>query len=184
MPGTDPLSRRSFVQALLAAAPVIRGHGKINPPVLVPDIPVVRQDAVPTTLLSLLKGHATAVHLMFTSCTTTCPIQAATFQRVQESLPHMADRGIQLLSLSVDPEDDTPKEMSAWLHHYQAGPAWLAAAPATAALARMEEFFGKSGDSTDHSTQVHIIDRDGRLVWRTYELPTPGEITGILQKMG
>src|SRR5437773_3557029 len=124
MLNTESLSRRSFVQALLAA-PIIRGHGKIAPPVPVPDIAVVRHDGVSTTLLPMVKGRATALHLIFTSCTTTCPIQAAIFERVQKMLPGMADHGIQLLSLSIDPENDTPKALSAWRHRFHAGPNWI-----------------------------------------------------------
>jgi protein SCO1/2 len=182
MLNSELFSRRSFMQALIAA-PIIHGHGKIAPPVPAPDIQVVRHDGVSTTLLPMLKGHATALHLMFTSCTTTCPIQAAIFERVQTMLPGMADQGIQLLSLSIDPENDTPKAMSAWRRRFHAGPNWIAAAPAIADVPRVQSFFGKGEDSSDHSTQVQILDRSGRLVWRTFELPTPGEIAAVLQKI-
>jgi len=170
------------MQALLVA-PIIHGHGKIAPPVPVPDIPVVRHDGVSTMLLPMVRGHATALHLMFTSCTTTCPIQAAIFGRVQKTLPGMADQGIQLLSLSIDPQDDTPKALSAWRRRFHAGPNWIAAAPAIEDIPRVQSFFGKGEDSSDHSTQVQILDRSGRLVWRTFELPTPGEITAVLLKI-
>jgi len=95
----------------------------------------------------------------------------------------MEKSGIQLLSLSIDPEDDTPAILTAWLRHYHAGPAWIAAAPIPRDLPRLQEFFGKGNDSSDHSTQVHILDRSGSLVWRTYELPTPGEIAATLRKV-
>lgn len=179
---TDSFSRRSFLQAVLAA-PIIRGHGKITPPVPVPDVAVVRNDGVPTTLVPLVRGRATALHLMFTSCTTTCPIQAAIFERVQSLLPGMLEERILLLSLSIDPEQDTPEALSAWRRRFHAGPNWLAAAPSIADLPRVQSFFG-NGSSSDHSTQVHILDRSGKLIWRTSELPTPGEITAVLQAIG
>ena len=89
----------------------------------------------------------------------------------------------QLLSLTIDPEDDTPAALARWLRHYSAaGPAWIAAAPVPRDLPRMQDFFGKGGDLSDHSTQVNVLDRGGSLVWRTYEFPTPGEIATILEK--
>jgi protein SCO1 len=196
---SDPfaLSRRSFLQALLSAstvfavpgfalasqeAPIIRGHGQIRPPEPVPDVKLVSQEGASTRLLDLVEGHATAVQLMFTSCTTTCPIQAAIFQRVQTKLPDMAARKLQLLSLSIDPKTDTPKALSAWLRRFHAGPTWIAAAPAVADAQRVQDFFGKGSDSSDHSNQVSILDRQGRLVWRTFELPAAEEIIGVLQK--
>jgi protein SCO1/2 len=171
------------MQAAIVAPIIIHGHGRISPPVPAPDIAMVRHDGVSTTLAALVRGHATAVQLMFTSCTTTCPIEAAIFERVQRTVPHMEQRGIQLLSLSIDPENDTPKAMSAWLRRFHAGPNWIAAAPAASDVAKLNAIFGKSGDSADHSTQVQILDRNGRLVWRTFELPRPEEIAGVLQKL-
>jgi protein SCO1/2 len=182
MLNADEFSRRTFLQALAVAASPIRGHGKINPPVAVPNIPLVRHDGASTRLLPLVAGHATAVQLMFTACTTTCPIQAAIFARVETKLPDMAARRLQLLSLSIDPEDDTPKALSAWRRRFHAGPYWIAAAPDVADLPSMQEFFGK-GALADHSTQVHILDRQGRLVWRTFEMPTAEEIAEVLQRI-
>jgi len=178
----DGFSRRSFLQTVIAA-PIIHGHGRISPPIGAPDIKLLRQDGVSTTLPQMLKGHATALQLMFTSCTTTCPMEAAIFARVQAMLPTMAERGIQLLSLSIDPEYDTPRAMSAWLRRFHAGPNWLAAAPAAADVPKLNAIFGKSGDSADHSTQMQILDRNGRLIWRTFELPRPEEIALVLQKI-
>ena len=182
MQSTESLSRRSFLQAALAA-PILHGHGRIAPPVPAPDIAVVRQDGVATTLLPLLRGHATAVQLMFTSCTTTCPIGGAIFERIQKSLPDMADRGIQLLSLSIDPGTDTPAELSAWLRRFHAGPDWIAAAPLATDVPKLTEIFGKSRDSADHSTQVQVLNRNGQLVWRTFSLPRPEEVAFILQRI-
>jgi protein SCO1/2 len=182
MQNTDPLSRRSFLQAALAV-PILHGHGRIAPAVPAPDIAVVRQDGVNTTLPAQLRGHATAVQLMFTSCTTTCPLGGAIFERVQKAIPEMATRGIQLLSLSIDPGTDTPQALSAWLRRFHAGPNWIAATPNAADVARLSDIFGKGADSADHSTQVQILDRNGQLVWRTFALPRPEEVAFILQRI-
>ncbi len=177
-------SRRSFLQAALASVPIFNDHGRIKPPVMVPDIPVVRQDGTPASLDKLVLGRATAVQLMFTHCSTTCPIQAAIFQRVQKLVPDMEARGIQLLSLSVDPAMDTPQALSAWLQRFNAGPHWIAAAPGLKDGPLVQSFFGRaSGGFADHTTQVNLVDRRGRLVWRTIELPTAGEIATVLQKL-
>jgi protein SCO1/2 len=197
------VSRRGFVQSLLLAAPVfaspvfsasffstpapadkvIHGHGQIKPPLPVPDVKLVSNDGASTTLPRLVEGHVTAVQIMFTSCTTTCPIQAAIFGRVQAKLPDMGARGLQLLSISIDPNTDTPQALSHWLRRFHAGPAWIAAAPSATDARLLRDFFGKGGDAADHSNQVSILDRQGRLVWRTFELPAAEEIISVLQKI-
>jgi protein SCO1/2 len=178
-------SRRTFLQAAVATAiPVYSGHGRIKPPAPVPDVQLLCQSGASATLGSLVAGHATAVQLMFTQCTTTCPIQAAIFQRVQRLVPDMSGKGIQLLSLSIDPVSDTPKALSAWLRRFHAGPAWIAAAPSAKDGSLLQEFFGRAKSSyADHSTQVNIVDRSGQLVWRTIELPTAEEIAEVLENL-
>jgi protein SCO1/2 len=194
------VSRRSFLQTFAAAsllpcaclaqsssaaqptAPAFNAdHGRIKPPVPVPAVPLLRYDGKKTTLAALTQAHATAVQLMFTTCTTTCPIQAAIFQRVQALLPAMSVNRIQLLSISVNPDDDNPAALSSWRNRFSAGPQWIAAAPAPADNQLIQAFFGQArGSYADHSTQVNIIDRQGRLFWRTTELPTSQEIAAIL----
>jgi protein SCO1/2 len=180
---SDRFSRRAFLQGIVIAPQVLSAHGKITPPVPVPDFELLRYDGARTRLLPAVKGRVTALHLMFTSCTTTCPMQAAIFRKVQDSMPGMQQSGFELLSVSIDPLNDTPAAMSAWLKMHHAGPAWIAAAPRPSELADVQAFFGKTSTSADHSTQVHIIDRDGRLVWRTFELPSAGEIVSILKRV-
>jgi len=197
------LSRRVFLRSMAAASVVLSSrfthgqsvavtpnsdHGRIKPPAPVPDVPLLRFDGRKTTLAALTLGHATAVQLMFTTCTTTCPIQAAIFQHVQSLLPEMAGRKIQLLSLSVNPEDDNTPALAAWRSRFHAGPQWIAAAPdfvaGPASNADIQTFFGRaSGSYADHSTQVNIVDRRGRLVWRTNELPAAEEIASILGRV-
>jgi protein SCO1/2 len=179
----EKMSRRSFLQ-VSAAIPILRGHGQIKPPLPVPDIALFRHDGASVRLLSQLRGRVSAVQLMFTACKTTCPIQAAIFQRVQNMLPTMGAQGIQLLSLSIDPDSDTPRALSAWLHHFHAGSSWVAAVPVKSSVPTLQDFFQKGGgDTSDHSTQVNIIDREGRLVWRTYELPAAQEIASVLRRV-
>jgi protein SCO1/2 len=188
------LSRRSFFKtaatavsltaARLAWGEIESDHGRIKPPVPIPDIKLLQNSGAATTLAALAAGHATAIQLMFTQCTTTCPIQAAIFQRVQRLIPEMAAKNIQLLSLSVDPEADSPKAMSAWLKRFHAGPNWIGAAPSREDGPHLQNFFGRAnGAFASHSTQVNIVDRKGRLVWRTIELPTAEEIANVLQKL-
>lgn len=183
------VSRRSFLQALLAAAVAalparaVSGHGQVKPPIPVPDIPILLHDGTSTSLAKLATAHATAVQLMFTSCTTTCPIQAAIFQRVQSQLDTTSSRSAQLLSLSIDPQTDTPAALNFWRQRFQASASWLAAAPSPAGAPLLQDFFAKSNNSADHSTQVSLLDRQARLIWRTYELPTAEEILQILRKI-
>jgi protein SCO1/2 len=121
---------------------------------------------------------------MFTGCSSVCPIQGAIFERVQTLLPDQRERGIQLLSLSIDPLSDTPAVMKAWLERFGAREGWIAAAPQVGDLDRMRDLFGQGqGAVENHATQVNIIDRSGALVFKTRQLPSADSIADILRKV-
>ena len=159
-------------------------HGRINPPVPMPDVTVRCADGRAASLAALVQGRATALHLMFTGCSTVCPIQGAIFQRLQSLLSDQVARGIQLLSLSIDPQGDTPAAMRSWLQRFDAHDGWIAVAPDSKDLDRLLELFGQGRNPVEsHATQVNIIDRRGELVWRTRELPSADSIADILRKV-
>jgi protein SCO1/2 len=163
------------------AGRVAADHGRVDPPVAVPDVPVRRADGATALLEELLRGHATALQLMFTGCSSVCPIQGAIFERVQRLLPDQCERGIQLLSLSIDPLSDTPHAMQGWLDRFGARKGWIAAAPQASDLDRLLDLFGQGRSAVEsHATQVNIIDRRGELVFRTPELPSADSIAAIL----
>ncbi len=190
---TLPAAALGLSQSVLAADedragagsrdPVVNAHGgPIVPPVPVPDVRLQLADGTHTDLRSLIVGKSTALQLVFTRCTTTCPMQAAIFQRVQHILTERMPQEGQLISLSIDPEQDSPAALREWLGRFEARPGWIAAVPTQGDLARALAFFAGSGDTlTSHATQVQIIDGRGKLVWRTNELPSAQSVVSLLQ---
>jgi protein SCO1/2 len=168
------------------SGPVVNAHGgPIVPPVPVPDVRLQLADGTYSNLRNLTAGKSTALQLVFTRCTTTCPMQAAIFQRVQHILAERMQPEMQLISLSIDPEQDSPAALREWLGRFEARPGWIGAAPDTADMARALAFFSGSEDTlTSHATQVQIIDSRGMLVWRTNELPAAQSVASLLQRTG
>jgi len=191
---SDPtwLSRRALLAALAGAGlPAIAcaqtpaaDHGRVVPPFPLPAFELHRHDGKLTTLTTATRGRATALHLMFTRCRSTCPIQAAIFQSVQSLLGEESSPHAQLISLSIDPRYDTAEVLTRWLEQNDAGRRWIALRPEPAELPAINRLFGGTGNRADtHSTQVSIIDRDSRLIWRSIELPAPEQIASLLEQL-
>lgn len=89
-----------------------------------PDAKLIGTDGKETTLLEVLGGgKPVMVNFIFTTCTTICPVLSATFSQVQGELG--ADRdAVRMISISIDPEEDTPDRLSAYAERYHAGPQW------------------------------------------------------------
>ncbi len=69
-----------------------------------------------------LRGHPTIIDFVFTRCDTICPVVSARMANLQE---HILDRradSIKLLSITVDPANDTPEKLAAYAERFRARP--------------------------------------------------------------
>ena len=71
-----------------------------------------------------LAGHVTLLDFVYTHCTDACPVLSATFQDTQRKLQdqRMLGSKVMLVSLSVDPQHDTPPVMAEYGQQFQADP--------------------------------------------------------------
>jgi protein SCO1/2 len=167
-----------------AAGGLPRLHdGPVLPPLPFPASPLTLADGDRSDLGTLLAGRVTALQLIYTRCTTTCPMQGVLFQRVQEALATRPAPEIQLLSLTTLPEEDSPEALAAWLVRFGAGPAWRGGRPEPEALPELARFFGSSSPIDRHATQVAIANRRGELVWVTNALPAPESVVRLLRRL-
>ena len=90
----------------------------------VPDVVLVNQDGARVRLQSLIEsGKPVVLDFIYGTCTTICPVLSAGYTSLQGKLG--ADtRKMQLISVSIDPEHDTPKVMKGYLKQYRAKPGW------------------------------------------------------------
>ena len=72
----------------------------------------------------LVKGKKVLINFTFTSCTGTCPRTSANLSRVQDLLGDRIGRDIFIISLSIDPEHDTPAVLKEYAATFNARPGW------------------------------------------------------------
>jgi protein SCO1/2 len=70
-----------------------------------------------STGLADLRGVIWIADFIYTGCTDTCPLQSAAMAKLQEQFSGSA---IKLVSISVDPENDTPQVLSLYADRYKA----------------------------------------------------------------
>jgi protein SCO1/2 len=186
-----PALRRQFLCMVVAIvlSPVFsvtgsaHGIGAVKPPLAFPSgITVVRSDGLRVPLQSILQGQTTMLQLIYTGCGQTCPLQGALFANVQQRLPALQAKKIQLLSLSIDQWDDA-KALSSWLRRFDARPGWIAATVATRKdLGAIKAVLQKGAPAgNNHSSQVYFIDSQSRLIWKSEDLPPVEVINQILE---
>ena len=102
---------------------------------LVPDFSLIERSGRQVTLADLL-GKVWIANFFYTECTDTCPLQSANMARLQDELA--GEAGVRLVSISVDPEHDTPEVLSEYAVRFGANPdRWLFFTGAREAIYRL-----------------------------------------------
>ena len=113
-----------------------------------------------------LRGKVVAIDFIYTRCPLpdVCPRLSANFAMLQRQLCNQAGEGLLLLSVTVDPDFDTPAVLADYARRWAAGPAWLFLTGEVAPLATaLGEIYWADEGSIGHNSTTSIIGRDGRL---------------------
>lgn len=90
----------------------------------VPDVTLVNQDGKRINLKALLDSEKPVLlDFIYGTCTTICPVLSIGFSHFQKKLGPAAGN-VQLVSISIDPDNDTPEVMKEYLERYDAQPGW------------------------------------------------------------
>lgn len=89
-----------------------------------PDVTLINQERQEVKLLEIIQsGKPVLVDFIYGTCTTICPILSAGFSNMQKKLGPDLDK-VHFVSISIDPEYDTPEVMREYLDRYYARPGW------------------------------------------------------------
>ena len=72
----------------------------------------------------LVKGKVVAINFMFATCRKACPAATQNLAEVQDALGERMGRDVTLLSISLDPERDTPEVLRGYAQAHGAKPGW------------------------------------------------------------
>jgi protein SCO1 len=110
-----------------------------------------------------LAGKVWVADFIYTSCPAECPMMTAHMHKIQEQVKGKDD--VRLVSISVDPERDSPSALNAFAHRF-GGPTnqwvFLTGSPATVHLIAYQTFHvGDVIGKIEHSTKFVLVDKKG-----------------------
>ena len=113
---------------LASSPPPRRGTAQNERPALqdyLTDVRLVDQYGESMRLYSdLVRGKTVVINSFFGSCKESCPIINHKMAQLQQALGDRIGREIHLLSITVDPEHDTPERMRSLSQGFAARPGW------------------------------------------------------------
>jgi protein SCO1/2 len=145
----------------------------------VPDVVLLDDTGRPVWLQELLEEEGPwMVNFVFTSCTTICPVMTSTFATARREL----GAGVRMLSISIDPEHDTPARLAAYASAHRADGSWRFLTGSPAAVRRAQAAFGASrGDKASH-VPLAFLRAEGSGLWlRIAGLPSGADLARELR---
>ncbi len=113
------------------------------------------------------RGKVVAVTFIYASCADTCPLLTAKMATLQRRLGPDFGRNVAFVSITVDPERDTPEILARYARAHGANPAgWAFLTGGTDEITDVELRYGvfarKTADgSVDHTFLTSIVDQRG-----------------------
>jgi protein SCO1/2 len=90
-----------------------------------PDVTLVAMDGTKTALAHALNHDGPVMlQFIFTTCPTICPVMSSTLSAAQEKLGDDLGK-VSMVSISIDPEHDTPERLRDYARKFRAGRQWL-----------------------------------------------------------
>jgi protein SCO1/2 len=150
----------------------------------IPALYMVRQTGESVLLPEELNdGRPVVLNFIFTSCGAICPLMTQTMASFQHLLgPDSA--GVHIVSISIDPEEDTPARLRDYAREYHAGAGWtFYTGTPEASIAAQKAFNMYRGDKMSHTAVTFMRAASGERWERLDGFATPEQLLGTYRRM-
>jgi protein SCO1/2 len=133
-----------------------------------PSFDLISQDGAPVTLAAL-RGKIVAVSFIYTECPDICPLLTQKMVQVQDELGADFGKKIAFVSITLDPQHDTPEVLKDYAQFWGAklaGWSFLTGSPEAVRdiTHRYGVFVAKNEDgSVEHTQLTSIVDAEGAM---------------------
>ena len=152
--------------------------------VVLPAVTVQRADGKRVKLAAEVDNiKPTLINFIFTTCTAICPPMTQVFAEFQGKLGAQAS-GVNMISVSIDPEQDTPARLTAYAQRFGAGPNWTFLTGSTEASVAVQKAFGAyRSDKMSHTPTTWLRAAPGQPWLRLDGFATPAELLREYQQL-
>jgi protein SCO1/2 len=150
-----------------------------------PDVMLVRDDNRTVSFKDEINdGRPVVLTFIYTTCTSICPVISQTLSQLQSKLGADRDK-VHLVSISIDPENDTPERLRAYAAKFGAGPEWQHYTGTLAASVAAQKAFNVfREDKMDHNPVVLLRAAPGKDWLRIDGFATADELLDSFHMLG
>ncbi|HSX83398.1 MAG TPA: SCO family protein [Candidatus Saccharimonadia bacterium] len=146
-----------------------------------PALALVDQAGRPLTLHAL-RGKVVLLTFIYSTCADVCPLMTAAMIAMQHRLTAAERERIFFLSVTLDPEVDTPEVLGAYAHRHGADlTSWAFLTGSLQAMQEVWQSFGlsiqrRAAGVVDHPSWTLLLDREGLVRYRYLGSLLEGEV--------
>jgi protein SCO1 len=146
------------------------------------DVELINQDGEKMRFYSdILKNKVVIINTFFTTCTSVCPPMNRNFERVQEALGNRLGKDAFLVSITVDPETDTPPRLKEYSRRFHAREGWIFLTGKKENVDWALYKLGQYVEKKDEHTTIVIIGNEPKGLWKkAFGLAKPDELVAIV----
>lgn len=151
---------------------------------VLPAANVVRHDASRVSFSSEIDdGRPVLLNFVYTSCTAICPVSTQVFSQVQEMLGKDRSK-VHMVSISIDPEHDTPSRLAAYAKKFDASAQWqFYSGSIGTTIAIQKAFDAYRGDKMNHIPVTFVRSALGKPWVRLDGFASPADVLRELQSL-
>jgi protein SCO1/2 len=130
---------------------------------VIPAVELVRDDGKTVSLPAELDdGRPVVLNFIYTSCSTICPLSSQVFAQFQRALGAKHEL-VHLVSISTDPEQDTPARLHAYAQQFHAERGWDHYTGTVGASIKVQRAFAAyHGDKMSHAPLTLLRSAPGK----------------------
>jgi protein SCO1/2 len=135
-----------------------------------PDFDLIDQAGKPARRADF-KGKVVLVSFIFTTCSGSCPATTSRMAKIQEHFQQrgLLEKGVRLVSISLDPKRDTPEVLRGYMRLYEADAStWSFLTGPADKVAKTIAAWGMwakpaANGQLDHPSRIFLVDRNGQI---------------------
>lgn len=147
------------------------------------DVELVDQNGKPMKLYTdLLQGKTVVINTFYTRCTSVCPIMNMTFAKIQEAFADRLGKDLFMVSITVDPEYDTPPRLREYASHFKARAGWMFLTGSKENVESALYKFGHKVEAKEDHKAILLIGNEPRGLWKkAFGLASADDIIPIVR---
>ncbi|WDE14311.1 SCO family protein [Thalassomonas haliotis] len=161
-----------------------------QPQILIPNLTLTNELGQEVALMDdVIKDKIVVINTIFTRCTTVCPVMGIQYTRLQQLLKRRFGKekvleDVLLLSVSIDPLNDKPRQLKAFKNKFKGEPGWTLLTGSSANIEQLLRATGLFTADLQEHTPITLVGRVSQNTWtRLSGVGSPRPIAKLVDKL-